>query len=42
MMTDNNFLPMITLMLEYEGVQMGHEVFEVQMKKRGSHHRIDF
>lgn len=33
MMTDNGFLPMITLMPLYEGVQIGHEVFEVQMKK---------
>jgi len=36
MMTDNSFLPVITLMPEYEGVEMGHEVFEVQMKK-GDH-----
>lgn len=27
---------MITLIPEYEGVQMGHEIFEVQMEK-GDH-----
>lgn len=33
MMADNFFLLMITLVPKYKGIQMGHEVFEVQMNK---------